>query len=74
MLEGVPRGGSSQGFFQASSLLVVKIQRHGEDLVTPSSGSMLHEMSITECGDKPTLIAEIWLMLICCERKIIFVC
>ena len=30
-------------------------------------------MSIAECGDKPTLIDEIWLMLmlmlICCERK-----
>jgi hypothetical protein len=30
MLEGVLRGGSSLGFFQASSLLVAKIQRHGE--------------------------------------------
>ena len=34
-------------------------------------------MSIAECGDKPTLIDEIWLMLmlmlICCVRKTLFV-
>jgi hypothetical protein len=37
MLEGVPRGGSSSGFFQASSLLVAKIQRRGEGLAMLSS-------------------------------------
>jgi hypothetical protein len=36
---------------------------------------MLHEMSIAQCGDKPMVIANIWLMpmlmLICCERNTI---
>jgi len=77
MLEGVPRGGSSPGFFEALSLLVAKIRRHEDGYLCLRPASMLHEMSIAQCRDKPMIIAKVWLMsmlmLICCERKTLFV-